>query len=120
MERAARVALALILIVFGLNGMLQFIPVPPPPAPALAFRDALVASGYMLPLWKGVEFVGAALLLANTWVPFALTILTPVLVNIFCFHLFLAPGGLGLAVLMLGLTAFLAWQRRDAFRALFR
>ena len=50
MIHAARIVLALVLFVFGLNGMLHFLPVPPPPAPAEAFRQALVDSGYMLPL----------------------------------------------------------------------
>lgn len=119
MPRIARLVLAVIVVVFGLNGMLQFIPLPAPPAAAQAFRQALVDSGYMLPLWKGVEFLGAGLLLAGTWVPFALVILTPVLVNIFLFHLFLAPGGLALAAVMLALTAYLAWHHRDAYRGLF-
>lgn len=116
MIHVARIVLALLILIFGLNGMLHFLPVPP--APAEAFRQALVDSGYMLPLWKGVEFLGAALLLADVWVPFALVILTPVLVNIFLFHLFLAPAGLGLAVTLV-LTAFLAWRRRTAFAGLF-
>lgn len=119
MPRVARLLLATILVVFGLNGMLGFIPLPPPPPAAQAFRQALVDSGYMLPLWKGIEFLGAGLLLAGTWVPFALVILTPVLVNIFLFHLVLAPGGLSLALVMLALTAYLAWHHRAAYRALF-
>jgi hypothetical protein len=119
MVRVARIALGLLIFVFGLNGMLHFLPVPPSPPEAEAFRQALVDSGYMLPLWKGVEFLGAALLLADAWVPFALVILTPVLINIFLFHWFLAPAGLGLAIVMLALTAFLAWNRREAFADLF-
>lgn len=114
-----RIALALLLLVFGANGILRFLPVPQLPPRAEAFRRALSETGYMTPLWKAVEFLGAVLLLLNLWVPFALVLLAPVLVNIFCFHLFLARNGLPLAVALLACEGILAWRHRDAFAALF-
>lgn len=112
---AARILLGLIFFVFGLNGFLQFIPQPPPPPAGGAFLGALAATGYMFPMIKGVEVVAGAMLLGNRFVPLALTLLAPILVNIAAYHLVLAPG-LPMVVALLGLELFLAWSYRDSFR----
>lgn len=113
----ARVLLGLVFFVFGLNGFLNFLPAPGDvPAGAVAFGTALAQTGYMFPLIKGVEVLAGALLLGNRFVPLALTLLAPISVNIFAFHLFLAPGGVAIAVIILLLQAYLAWSLRSAFR----
>ena len=114
----ARILLGVIFVVFGLNGFLQFLPMPPMPQPAGAFFGALAATGYMMPLIFGWQIVGGALLLVGV-VPLALLILAPVVVNIVAFHLYLAPDGLGLALVVAALETFLAWAHRDALRPLF-
>lgn len=113
----ARILLGLIFLVFGLNGFLHFIPQPAPPEPALAFFVALVATGYMIPLLFATQIAGGALLLAGK-VPLGLVLLAPVIVNIFLFHVFLAPEGLPVAVIVAALELFLAWAHGDAFRPL--
>lgn len=113
---AARIVLGLVFFVFGLNGFLHFLPGGPPPGPAGAFAGALAATGYMFPLVKGTEVIGGALLLGGRFVPLALTILAPVVVNIVAFHAFLAPSGIALALLVLALELYLAWAYRGAFR----
>ncbi len=110
----ARTLLGLIFFVFGLNGFLNFLPAPPLPEPAGAFMGALAATGYMFPLIKGTEIVAGALLLGGRFVPLALLLLAPIIVNITFFHLVLAPG-LGMVVLLLALEGYLAWSYRDAF-----
>jgi len=117
----ARVALGLIFVVCGLNGFLDFLPHPTAPIPdgALSFAGALMGSGYFFPLLKGTEVLAGALLLSNRLVPLALIILAPVIVNIVAFHAFLAPSGLGLALILLVLEASLAWSYRAAYRPLF-
>src|SRR3954469_17890599 len=114
----ARVALGLIFFVFGLNGFFHFLPQPPAPPRAMAFAGALGASGYFFPLLKATEVVSGALLLLG-FVPIALTLLAPIIVNIVAFHLFLAPGNY--AVVGLGRPAeiYLAFVRRSAFAPLF-
>jgi uncharacterized membrane protein YphA (DoxX/SURF4 family) len=112
---AARLLLGLIFFVFGLNGFLQFLPQPPISGPPADFIGALLASGYLFPLLKLTE-IGAGLLLLLGWfVPLALTVLAPVVVNILAFHLFLAPAGLPMALGVLAAELYLAWAYRDAF-----
>ena len=115
---AARVLLGLVFFVFGLNGFLNFIPPPaePPPEGAMALAVALMKSGYLFQLIKGTEVVAGALLLANRFVPLALALVAPVIVNIFAFHAFLAPSGVGLAAALVALELVLAWSYRNAFR----
>jgi uncharacterized membrane protein YphA (DoxX/SURF4 family) len=117
---AARILLGGIFTVFGLNGFLQFLKMPPPPPAAGAFFGALVATGYIMPLIMSVQVFAGVLLLSRRLVPFALTLLAPIVVNILAFHLFLAPQGLPMALLVLGLGLYLAWTERDAYRPLFQ
>jgi uncharacterized membrane protein YphA (DoxX/SURF4 family) len=111
----ARIVLGLAFFVFGLNGFLHFLPQPPMSGPPANFAGALFATGYMFPLIKGTEVLASLLLLANRYVPLALAVLAPVVVNIVAFHAFLAPTGMVLPIVVLGLELYLAWSYRDAF-----
>src|SRR3954447_1895285 len=115
----ARVTLGLIFFVFGLNGFFHFLPQPPAPPRAMAFAGALFASGYLFPLLKAVEVTAGALLLAGALVPFALTLLAPIIVNIVAFHLFLAPGNYAVVGIVLAAEIYLAIVHRAAFAPLF-
>src|SRR5580698_11671054 len=81
----ARYLAGVIFLVFGLNGFLHFIPLPPPNGVAGQFMGALYVSHY-LTLIFGLQVIAAVLLLANRYVPLALAILAPVIVNNLCFH----------------------------------
>jgi len=70
----------------------------------------------MLQLISGTELVVGALLLANRFVPLALALLAPVIVNIFLFHVFLAPSTIFMAIVVAALELYLAWSYREAFR----
>lgn len=119
-KTAARLLLGAIFFVFGLNGFLHFIPQPPPSGQMAAFAGGLMASGYFFPLLKGTEVVAGALLLGNRYVPLALTVLAPIVVNIVAVHAFLAPAGLGLALLIVALGVYLAYTERAVFAPLLR
>jgi hypothetical protein len=112
---AARLLLGGIFFVFGLNGFLGFLPQPPLSDAGGAFLGALAATGYMFPLIKGTEVIAGLLLLGNRYVPLAITLLAPVIVNIVAFHGLLSPG-LGLPLVVLSLALYLAWSYRDAYR----
>lgn len=117
----ARCALGLVFFAAGLTGLLNLIPPPstPMPAAAEALGIAMHGTGYMFPLIKGTEVLAGALLLANCFVPLALIILAPVLLNIVAFHAFLTPGDVGMAVALLVAQLYLAWVYRATYAALF-
>ena len=114
---AARVFLGVIFFVFGLNGFLHFLPEPEQTGPAADFLGAMAATGYFFPFLKASEAVCGLLLLINRYVPLALTILAPIVLNIVLFHGFLAPAGIVPGLLTLGLGLFLAWAYRGSFRS---
>ena len=88
----ARYLAGAIFLIFGLNGFLHFIPLPPPDGVAGQFMGALFVSHYLTVVF-GLQVIGGVLLLANRYVPLALAILGPVIVNILCFHALMAPSG---------------------------
>lgn len=116
----ARLLMGLPLLVFGLNGFLNFIPPPPTPLPAgaAAFAGALVNSGYMMQLIGTTQFVVGAMLVSNRFVPLAVALFAPFIVNSIAFHAFLEPSGLPMAAVFLALELYLAWAYRPAYRAM--
>ena len=116
----ARILMGLSFFVFGLNAFLNFIPPPSAPMPegAAAFAGALFKSGYMMQLIGGTQLIVGALLLANRFVPLALVLIAPFLVNSIAFHVFLEPSGLVMAGVFTALEIYLAWIYRAAYRPL--
>jgi uncharacterized membrane protein YphA (DoxX/SURF4 family) len=116
----ARILMGLLFFVFGLNGFLNFIPAPKTmPEGAMAFAVALTKTGYMFPLIKGTEVVVGALLLSNSFVPLALVLIAPNIVNILLFHAFLEPSGLPIPTVILVLELYLVWSYRKAYGPMF-
>lgn len=117
---AARVLLGLLFFASGLAGLLNVTPQPSTPLPegAAAFGDALMKTGYMLPLIFGTQFIAGTLLLVNRFVPLALALLAPFIVNSVAFHAFLERSGLPVALVVLALEVYLAWTYRKAYRAM--
>ena len=109
MPLIARLLLGLMFFVFGLNGFLNFLPAPPMPDKAGAFIGGLLASGYFFPFLKGTEVLCGLLLLVGAFVPLALIVLAPIVINIFLFHAFLAPSGLPVPIVIGVLLSYLAF-----------
>jgi hypothetical protein len=114
---AVRVLLGLTFFVFGLNGFLHFLPQPPMPAAAGGFIGGLASASYFFPLLKGTEVAVGVLLLTNRFVPLALAVVAPIIVNIAAFHVFLVPGP-AMVAFLLSSEIYLAWVYRSAFRGM--
>ena len=115
----ARYLAGAIFLVMGLNGFLNFIHFPPPIGTAAQFMGALYVSHYLWVIFA-FQVVGGALLLVNRYVPLAVAILAPVLVNIIVFHITMAPAGLPLALFVALLWAVIFIDVRPAFSGLFQ
>src|SRR3984893_5259776 len=115
----ARYLAGIIFLVFGLNGFLNFIPLPPPGGLAGHFMGALYASHYLWVIFA-FQVVAAVLLLANRYVPLAVAVLAPVIVNILVFHALMAPSGLPLALFVAVLWGVIFVDVRPAFAGLFQ
>jgi hypothetical protein len=111
----ARGVLGLIFVVFGSNMFLSFIPMPPlPEGLARDFMTVLFISHYVYVV-GALQVVGGLLLLTGRWVPLGLTLVGPVIVNIVCFHVLMAPAGLPMAIVVSALAVFLLWRHRGNF-----
>jgi len=113
----ARYLLALVFLVFGLNKFFFFIPTGPmPTGPAGQFVGALFSTHY---LWAiaTVEVVCGLLFLIGRYVPLALVLIGPVIVNIVLYHSLMMPSGVPLALLLVVLWVLTALPRRQLFFA---
>jgi len=115
----ARLLLGLIFVVFGLNGFLNFLSMGPMPAGlAGQFIGALFLSHYFWVV-AALQIVGGVLLLLNRFVPLALVLLGPIIVNILLYHLFLNPAGIALALVVTILWFIVFYGHRQHFSGIF-
>lgn len=106
----ARILLGLIFFGAGLAGLLNVAPPPADlPEDLKTFMTGIMASKYFFPLLKGTETLCGALLISGFFVPLALVVLAPIVLNIFFTHLFLAPSGLATALVVGVLEVYLAF-----------
>jgi putative oxidoreductase len=109
----------LIFLLFGLNGFLHFIPMAAPSGIAGQFLGSMFVTKYLLFVFA-IQLIGGVLLLINRYVPIALTILGPIVVNILLFHGLMEPAGLGLALLVTILWGVVFASARSAFAGIFQ
>lgn len=106
----ARILLGLIFFVFGVIGLLNLIPPPADlPEQLQTFNNGMKASVYFMPLVKLTEITCGLLLLTGWFVPLALVVLAPIVLNIFMVHAFMAPSGLPMAIIIGLLLVYLAF-----------
>ena len=111
----ARFLLGLICLVFGLNGFLNFLSMGPMPTGlAGQFIGALSLSHYYWVV-AALQIAGGLLLLVNRFVPLALVLLGPIIVNIICYHVFLNPSGAVPAALVTVLLLIVFYGNRRYF-----
>ena len=116
----ARYLLGLMFTVFGLNSFLSFIPMGPmPPGLAGDFSRLLFSTHYFY-FVGAVMVVSGVLFLVGRFVPLALVLLGPVLVNILIFHIVMAPRSIGTGLFATLLWLLVAYQARSAFTGLFQ
>jgi hypothetical protein len=110
-----RILLGIAFVVFGLNGFLQFLPQGPMPTGlAGQFFGVFMASHYYVPVFA-VQFVCGVLFLVNRYVPLALIMIAPVIVNILIFHILMNPGGIVPGVIVTVFWMIVARSVRGAF-----
>ena len=96
----ARSLLGLIFLVFGLNGFLEFFPMPPLKEAMQSYAGALTGTGYFFPLLKATEALMGLCLLSNMFVPLALIVLSPIVIHIALANIFLDTTGLPIAIVV--------------------
>lgn len=115
-----RMLLGVSLLIFGMNKFIAFIPIFDMAPAAANFMESLNSTGYVLYVVASLELLIGGLLLFKKWVPFALILLAPIVVNILLFHLFLDVSGMLVAVLMVVITGVLIYKYWKSYSSLFQ
>jgi hypothetical protein len=77
-------------------------------------------TGFMMHLVKGIELVAGLMLAFNIFVPLALVMLVPVVVNIYGIHIFLFGSFLTQGLAMLLICGVLIYNKRNSFTPLLK
>ena len=118
MTQTIRIFLGLIFITFGLNKMFDLFTLPAPPVGALPYWGGLIASKYLLPTVMVIEILSGVSLILNKYSRLSLLLLAPITYNILMYHLFLAPAGLILPILMVASQVYLIYKNRGEYKFL--
>lgn len=120
-----KIAATIVRILMGLLfifGAVAFFLSPPPELPdgnVKAYFIGLAASIYFLPFLKITELVCGIALVAGRYVPLALVILSPIIINILGVHIFLEHSGLPIAIFLVIANSFLGYYYWNSFKSLF-
>jgi putative oxidoreductase len=124
MAKVSLVARILMGFVFAGSGIAFFFTTPPPLEGDMGlFFNGMMATKYFFYLLKGTEIVCGLMLMTGFFVPLALVILAPIVLNIFLVHAFMMPQGLPLALVLGILEIYLAFfspQYSPKIKALFK
>jgi putative oxidoreductase len=115
-----RILVGLAMVVFGFNKIVPFMPQPEPGAMGAsmqALMGALTASPFMK-IIALIEIVGGLALIANKYVPLALTLLVAVMFNALLIHLFYDPKNAAGAGVFLALCLVLVYANKERFKDL--
>lgn len=117
---AIQIIVGLMLVVFGLNKFLHFIPMAPPGPEMGAYLGALGATGFLFPLIAVIEIVAGLAFVINKYVSLMVLFITPVMLNAFLAHLFLDPAGIGgSAFIMLALISVIV-NHKERYAEVFK
>jgi uncharacterized membrane protein YphA (DoxX/SURF4 family) len=113
-----RLLTGLIFLFASIVVLFNLMPQPEMKGNAKLFMDGLMATGYFMTLLKITELVCGIAFVSGRFVPLATVVIFPVTLNILCYHAFVAPEGLPVAIpLMLG-NLFLAYACRNNYKTL--
>jgi uncharacterized membrane protein YphA (DoxX/SURF4 family) len=110
-----RVLYGLMLVVFGANYFLQFLPQPEMGKEVGAFMVALMSVKFYFPVIKVIEVVAGLAFLINKKVAFAAVLVFPVMVAAFLFHLGLDVAGIGGSAVGLVFNIILLYANREKY-----
>jgi len=116
----SRVLLGLPFLIFGLNYFWRFMDEPQLTGPAGAYLTALGDAVYVWPVLKSFEIVIGFLLIIGQFVPLALVMVTPILINILGFHFIMdnRSPGMVIALVMTALYLYLVVMHLPRFTQL--
>ena len=110
----------IMLVVFGLNGFLQFIPMPQPPVEMGQYMGALFTTGFIFPIVAVIEILAGVSFIVNKYTSFMAIIVMPIMINAFLAHLFLDLAGIGGSAFLIIATLIVMIKNKERYQAIFK
>jgi putative oxidoreductase len=105
----------------GLNKFFNYMPMPKDlPEKMIKFMGAFMQIGWLLPLIATAEIVGGILVMINKYRALGAIIIFPVMVGIILTHIFIAPSGLPLALVLAAILIWIIVENREKYLPMIR
>jgi len=116
----ARILMGLAFVFFGANGFLNFmVPPPMPDSPAARFSAVMMSTHYTQVVCA-IMIISGILFLIGRYIPLALVLIGPVIVNILLFHLLMAPATIAPGLVVTACWFIVFFHVRSAFAGIFQ
>ncbi|MBI5020052.1 MAG: DoxX family membrane protein [Ignavibacteriales bacterium] len=115
-----RSLMGLLFLFSSITFLFKLITPPEPTGTMKIFSDGLEASVYLLPTVKIIELICGIAFLSGRFVPLAAVLISPIIINIFFIHAFLAPEGLPVAIFLVLANLFIAYNYRESYKPLLK
>ncbi|MBP9838740.1 MAG: DoxX family protein [Proteobacteria bacterium] len=112
-----RTLMGLLLLFGSITYLFKLMPQPELTGNVKLFMDGVMATGYLMTLIKVTELVCGLAFLTGRFVPLAMIIISPVIINIFLFHLYVDTSGLPVGIFLVVANSFLAFVNWDKFKS---
>jgi len=100
----------------GLNKFFNYMPMPSDmPENMIKLMTAFMQIGWLMPLIAVAEIVGGVLFITNKFRALGAIIIFPVLVGILLTHIIVAPSGLPIALILLGIEIWVIVENREKY-----
>ncbi len=115
----ARILLAIIMLVFGVNKFANFLPPPELSEAGMAYFGA-ISSANVLTIVGILEIITGLAFLSGRYVALALVINAPIAFNAFLFHASLDVAGIGPSALWIVLVILLLFSNKEKYAELLK
>ena len=111
----------LVFINAGLNKFFNYMPVPKDmPENLLKAMGAFMTIGWLMPLIAVAEIVGGVLFIIPKYRALGAIVIFPVVIGIVLTHIFIAPSGLPLALVLLAINLWVMIENREKYLPMVR
>ncbi len=115
----SRYLLGFVYVVFGLNGFLNFIPLPAFTGNPAEFMKVIYSTGF-LHFVKGLEIVAGLTLLSNQFARLGAIILMPISINVLLFHAVIEAGNPVMGLVLVALNTLILVGYYEDFKGILK
>jgi putative oxidoreductase len=113
-----RILMGLMFLFASVVVLFNLVEQPPLEGNIKIFMEGISVAVYLLPLIKIIELLCSLAFISGRFVPLATVVIFPITVNILLYHIFLAPEGLIISILLFLANLFLAYAYRNHYTSL--